>query len=237
MKPRLQVSPSMPNTRCAVLVPVTDHIEADCERGLQELESRGYAVRRLKGIPAIDLARSQLATDALAEGFDELMWIDADVAFEADSVARLQAHHLPLACGLYPKKGQRALACHVLPGTKEISFGHGGGVVELLYGCAGFLLTQRDVYRAIQQTERLPVCHAWSQKPLVPYFLPMIVPKNGGHWYLSEDFAFFERARRCGYPVYADTTIRLWHIGSYGYSWEDAGIDRERYGSFIMKLE
>jgi hypothetical protein len=35
--------------------------------------------------------------------------------------------------------------------------------------------------------------------------------------YLTEDYAS-ERARRCGYRLVADTTIRLQHIGAYGYS-------------------
>ena len=44
-------------------------------------------------------------------------------------------------------------------------------------------------------------------------------------WYLAEDFAFCERARQCGYTILADTTIRLGHIGSCEYSWEEAGSD------------
>jgi hypothetical protein len=34
----------------------------------------------------------------------------------------------------------------------------------------------------------------------------------------------------------ADTTIRLWHHGSYGYSWEDAGKDQERYETFYINV-
>jgi hypothetical protein len=34
----------------------------------------------------------------------------------------------------------------------------------------------------------------------------------------------------------ADTTIRLWHHGSYGYSSEDAGKDQERYETFYFNV-
>jgi hypothetical protein len=34
----------------------------------------------------------------------------------------------------------------------------------------------------------------------------------------------------------ADTTIRLWHIGTYRYGWEDAGADRQRFGTFTVDL-
>jgi len=109
-------------------------------------------------------------------------------------------------------------------------------LVELLYGATGFLLTHAEVYRRIQETERLPVCNEQRGRPIVPYFLPMIVPDGEGHWYLGEDFAFFERLRRCGYKIFADTTIRLSHIGGYGYSWEDAGSDQHRYAIYHFKL-
>jgi hypothetical protein len=35
-----------------------------------------------------------------------------------------------------------------------------------------------------------------------------------------------------GFEIVADTTIRLWHVGCYGYSWEEAGSDKERYASY-----
>jgi hypothetical protein len=34
----------------------------------------------------------------------------------------------------------------------------------------------------------------------------------------------------------ADTAIRLFHHGSYGYTWEDAGNDKPRYESYYFKV-
>ena len=42
--------------------------------------------------------------------------------------------------------------------------------------------------------------------------------------------------RQCGFKVIADTTIRLWHVGSYTYGWEDSGLEHERTGSFTLHL-
>ncbi len=39
------------------------------------------------------------------------------------------------------------------------------------------------------------------------------------------------------FPIIADTTIRLWHIGDYAYSWKDAGIDRQRLADFDYRFE
>lgn len=224
------------NEQCVVLVPVAHHVEPECDRALRALEARGYPVRRVWGYAAIDQARSQMATDALAEGFAELLWIDADVAFDPDDVERLRRHELPVVTALYPKKGQRAFACSLLPGTTQVVFGAGGGLQEIHYGATGFLLTRREVYAAVQERNALPACNTWAGRPVVPYFLPMVVPHAGGHWYLGEDFAFFERLRRAGYRIFADTTVRLWHVGRYGYSWEEAGQELPRYATYHLNL-
>lgn len=123
---------------------------------------------------------------------------------------------LPIACGIYAKKSTRAIAASVLPQTERIVFDEGGGLHELYYGATGFLLTRREVYEKIQKLQNLPVWNVWDglNTPLVPYFLPMIIPWRGGNWYLGEDFAFFERARRSGFKIMSDTTIRLKHYGS-----------------------
>jgi hypothetical protein len=211
----------MDNSRCVILVPAAHAIEPHCELTLRQLEGMGHPVRRLHGFSQIDLARNRLAADALAEGFEELMWIDSDMAFEPRSVGQLRAHGLPLVCGLYPKKIEKALTAQLLPGTREIVFGQGGGVVEILYAATGFLYTRRQVYLDVQQKLNLPLCNQRTGRPIVPYFLPMVVGAGDDCTYLGEDFSFCERARRCGHRIFADTTIRLQHIGIYGYSWED----------------
>lgn len=224
----------MDPSRCVVLVPVGSHIEAECARGLSDLEARGYAVRRVSGYSAIDQGRSQMATDALADGYDELMWIDADIGFDADAVELLRSHELAMVCGIYPKKGLRELACHVLPETNKMVFGDGGGLQELLYAATGFLLTHRRLYEAMGKD--LPICNERFGRPTVPYFLPMLIPDGAGHWYLGEDFAFSERARRCGFDVMADTRIRLEHVGRHGFSWEEMGSDRPRYATYNFNI-
>lgn len=220
------------HSKCVVLVPIANGVAAECERGLFELERRGYSVRRVRGYSAIDQGRSQMATDALADGFEETMWIDADVGFDPDDVDKLRSHNAPVVCGIYPQKGRRVLACHVMPGTAKLVFGEGGGLTEILYAGAGFLLVRREVYATIQRTLELPLCNERFGSPLVPYFQPMSRRDGDGYWYLTEDFAFCHRTRECGLKILADTSIRLMHFGNYGYSWEDAGMELERFQTF-----
>jgi len=231
-KPRDPMDPQ----KCVVLVPFNGMIHPECERGLKELERRGYPVWRTPGYAAIDLARCQLATDALLDGFEETLWIDSDIGFDPDDVTLLRLHMLPIVCGVYVKKGEKALTCEMIPSTQNIQFGETGGLVELLYAATGFLLIRREVYLGIQKHLKLPTCNELFGKPLLPFFMPMIRPHDDGHWYLGEDFAFSERARQSGFKIYADSSIRLWHIGWYRYGWEDAGIDRERFTSFNLSF-
>jgi hypothetical protein len=226
-----------PPKLCTILVPVADRIEPACEAALRQLERRGYPVVRAYGYRQIDLARNQMASDALAGGCEETLWIDADTGFDPDAVEQLRAHREPIVCGIYPKKGKRELAIHVLPGTKEIVFGAGGGLLEILYAPTGFLLVRREVYDKMERQLELPRCQADTGRTLVPYFAPLIRPDGDGLWYLADDFAFSERARQCGYRVMADSRLRLWHLGSYGHSWEDAGRGTTRFGTYHFHLK
>ena len=54
--------------------------------------------------------------------------------------------------------------------------------------------------------------------------------------YLAEDWAFCERARAAGLPIFADPSIRLWHFGRYGYGWEDAGRSTERFDIYTASF-
>jgi hypothetical protein len=177
-----------------------------------------------------------MASDALAAGCHETLWIDADTAFHPDMVDRLRSHELPIVSGIYPKKSKRELAIHALPGTKEIVFGKAGGLIEILYAPTGFLLVRRAVYDKLREQLELPHCFADTGRTLVPYYAPLIRPDGDGWWYLADDFAFCERARLCGFKIMADTTVRLLHIGSYAYGWEDAGRKINRFANFKYRL-
>ncbi len=220
--------------KAVVLVPVGGAIEPECEAGLVELERRGIPVRRVRGHSDIGRGRSQIATQALADGFDDLVWIDSDVAFAPESVERLLGHaQLQVVGGVYPMKGKRSLPIRPKTVPTELVLGEGGGLVEVVYLPAGFLLTRREAFAAIQERLALPRCDAEGGVGIVPYFLSLVVPtEEGGHRYLSEDYSFCHRAREAGVGVWLDCAVRLGHVGRYTYHWEDAGQDRALYATY-----
>ena len=234
-RPSRNQAASDPST-CAILVPAGSGITIDCEESLRELERRGFAVHRLPGFAAVDQARNILATKALLAGVEETIWIDSDIEFMPDDVEKLRLHKLPIVAGIYAKKGVQAIASNVMPGTESFEFGRGGGLYSIAFAGTGFLYVHRHVYETIQMKLGLPVCNELFGEVVIPFFQPRLHPQADSTWYLAEDFSFSQCAKDCGFKLVADTTIRLWHVGTYRYGWEDAGKKTQRFDSYTMNF-
>src|SRR5437762_5854992 len=210
------------NSKCAILVPAFGQPVPKCDFGLRALEQRGYPVRRVGGFSAVDQSRNQMASDAIHDGFTETMFIDTDIGFEADAVERLRAHKLPIVAGLYPQPAARSLACELLPETKTVVFGERGGLIEIKYAAAGFLYVRREAYETIRDKLKLPLCNTRFGRGCWPFFQPYWIEEQKSgvgdqeseatnaaakvrHRYLTDDFAFCERARQAGLKIMADT--------------------------------
>jgi hypothetical protein len=198
------------------LVPAHRYIEPEVEEGLRMLESRGYRVGRMFGCSAIDQARCELAYLAMEAGREYLFWIDSDVAFRLSDVERLLSHREHVVCGLYRAKKDRVVICgDLLDVEGGAHFGRGGpGLQEIRYPPGGFTCVHRSVYEA---TGGEVVYNRQFGTPLKPWYLPMTIEDHDGPRYLSEDFAFGERVRAAGYPIYADFSLILGHIGNHTY--------------------
>jgi hypothetical protein len=96
------------------------------------------------------------------------------------------------------------------------------------------MCTHRRLYEAM--AAELPTCNEHFGEAVVPYFLPFVVETERGPWYLGEDYAFCERARRAGHRVLVDTRVRLFHVGTYEYGWEDAGGSLPRNAEYTLHL-
>jgi hypothetical protein len=212
--------PALAPRRIAIC-PYHSFIEPACERGLSALEGRGWTVWRRSGSAAIDRERSRLATAALDEGYEALLWVDSDQDFEPESAERLCEHAVPFVSALIARRGVRDFACVFNDDTERVGVGAAGGIVPVRYVGAGFALVRRAAFEAVQAHFALPriVDPAGA---IVPYYLPMVTEVSGTTLgYLGEDFAFCDRLRRAGVPVLVDTRLRIGHIGHHTYHWED----------------
>jgi hypothetical protein len=208
-------------SRCAVIVVGRFLAGSPIAGQLAELERRGYPVWHIASEGNADLVRSQAVSAALARGFRETLWVDAAIEFDPNDVVKLRAHQLPLVTGICPRRGGLGLDLELLPSISRLELGIGGGLLEIQYASAGFLHVRHDVYDAQRTQLNLPSCTAGAGPPFVPYFQPMVKQTGVATTYLEADFAFCERARQCGFSIFADTTIRLWRNGDYRFSWED----------------
>ncbi len=234
----IESTPPPGRAKSVILVPHLNGIEPECEHSLSQLEQAGVRIIRRAGCSAIDVARNEMASDALHDGFESLMFIDSDTGFEFQDALRLLARPEPVLAGIYPKKVRREFASTFAPGISDILFGpESPGLYPLRYAATGFLRIRAEVLRRMIQELKLPLCNTQWGRGCWPFFLPLIVPQStGGLHYLGEDWAFSYRLQQIGVTPLADTSFRLWHYGRYGYSWEDAGSDKERFMTYFFKI-
>ena len=220
--------------QAVVLVPYQSVIEPECDDALRKLEAEGVRVVRSGGSSAIDVARNVLASDALHDGFESIFFVDSDIGFEPIDALRLLARPEPVVAGVYAKKGRREFASIFADGVAEVVFGaQAFGLYPLKYAATGFLRIRASVLRRMIDELNLPHCNTHWGRGTWPFFQPMVVPHGEGkEHYLGEDWAFSHRLHRIGVTPMADTSIRLWHYGRYGFSWEDVGIEPKRYATF-----
>jgi len=224
--------------RSVVLVPHLHGVDWECEQGLRALEQGGVKVVRRVGSSAIDAARNELASNALHDGFEVILFIDADIGFDPADAFRIMARPEPVLCGIYAKKGTRGLASVFDQGTSEVFFGpEAAGPYPVRFAATGFLMIKTWVLRTMIERLELPLCNTKWGRGFWPFFLPMIVPHDGDRLhYLGEDWAFSHRLAQIGICPKADTSIRLWHWGRHPYSWEDAGESKARYRSYNIRV-
>jgi predicted O-methyltransferase YrrM len=230
--------PAPARTRSMALIPHMNGIEWECEQALRQLEGAGVRVVRRGGCSAIDVARNEMISDALHEGAESIIFIDSDIGFNPADALRLLARPEPVVAGVYAKKGMRELASQFLPGVKDVLFGpEATGPYPLHYAATGFLRIRAEVLHRMIGELQLPLCNTHWGRGVWPFFMPMIVPhgKDKVH-YLGEDWAFSYRLAQIGITPLADTTIRLWHWGRYGFSWEDAGSAVNRFRTYNYHL-
>lgn len=148
---------------------------------------------------------------------DVFLMIDDDIIFkpeDAQRVVDLAREKRGIACGAYPVRGGAHLACR--PWDTTVVFGPDKPPVEIEYAATGFLAAHRDVCEAIAAT--LPLTHAWETWAFWPLFWPSIKGADGAAEYLSEDWAFCQRARDLGFGVWLDPRVELTHMGQAAYT-------------------
>jgi SAM-dependent methyltransferase len=185
---------------------------------LMALQTRGWRITTKAGDALIDRSRAiAVSTWYRTTNDDVFLMVDDDIAFEPEAAERIVARcreGFDVVSAAYPVRDGGHLALRGLHG--DITFGPDVPPVEVRHAATGFLAVHRRVVAELVQT--LPLCHAnqpWAFWPMFqPY--PMEDVFAGGWNYLSEDWAFCERARALGFTVWLDPSVRLDHLSRVG---------------------
>lgn len=162
----------------------------------------------------ISRARSKLATEFLESDCDYLLFVDADLDFPADAVDRLVKHDRDIVAAPYAVKN---IPTRWALGFLEDQPAYVAGLMKVRNVPAGFTLVKRRVFEALVSPE-LTFHEEGDEKSYYAFYLPYLVEReNGRRAFLSEDFAFCQRASDKGFEVHCDFDVRLNHWGTYRY--------------------
>lgn len=192
----------------------------------------------------IQRARNALVHSFLKTDFTHLMFIDADIRFNANDILSMLLADKPILCGLYPKKEINWHKVHAaaLSGVppEELSKYSGSFVVnlkdmeqeaavavneplEIWHGGTGFMMIKREVFE--QMKDHVPSytnnTHDLGEtmgNELVHEFFATSINPADGHL-LSEDYHFCRTWRTaCQGTVWAAPWVQLEHVGTYSFN-------------------
>ena len=207
-------------TKVLFFSPVFNHQDANIIKNHQFVrETSEHQITYLvisKG--SVEHNKSIAYREFLKGDWDYFFNVDADIFFlepEINPIDTLISHGKDIIGGIYVYKRQPCLPTHrpldlqesyeknkEFP--KDYKFNIPKEVHEVKWLAGGCMLISRKVIEELTKEFQVPN-------------LPMIYKKE----YLSEDFAFCQRAREKGYKIYADSEINLAHQGNYLYKLED----------------
>lgn len=168
---------------------------------------------------------TSVATFLKETPFERLMFIDADIGFEADDVAKLWNLDVDVAVGAYQmKKPGSSLAAWKNGKLIKITDGM-KSPFEVDFAGTGFMMIKRTVFERMMadlpQIEYIEgqVEQCWA------FFDTELHEFNGKRVYLSEDYFFCQRWHEMGGKIVLDPTIRLTHIGNYAYGRPNGSLE------------
>lgn len=155
----------------------------------------------------VDVNRNKIVETALKGGTTHIMFVDADMIFPDDGVAKLLKLDKDIVGANYNIRLDPTAdtlsgpTVKMLVDGKVVSMVNKDFPTELFKAYAiatGFMMIKADVFKKLNK----------------PYF-EAFQEANGKHH--TEDVEFCKRANDAGFEVWCDPTIKMGHIGNYVY--------------------
>jgi glycosyltransferase involved in cell wall biosynthesis len=181
----------------------------------------------IKGDADIGRARNVAATNFLEQSdADIFLTIDDDIWFSPEDALTLCKkcyNGYNVIGGLYMTRGILNVQPAILLADNEaFTFQPDEKPLKAQFLSTGFMAMHRKVFEKMTKHPEVRYCMKTSKTPFYTFYLQKTIPwPNDENLYLSEDWAFCQRAREMGFDIWLDPTIRLGHIGKYIYRLED----------------
>ena len=162
----------------------------------------------------IQRARMGMTAEFLKTNYSHMMWLDADIEFTPEDVAKLWNMDADIAVGVYCMKKEGSPFAAWQDGKLITNLNHVvkniDGIASIDYAGTGFMMIKREVIEDLStKVEKYE-----NEMPDIPalYMTPI---RDG--YLVSEDYYFCALAREHGYKVLMDTNVRLGHWGLKRY--------------------
>ena len=188
-----------------IAIPCMDQVPTAFCHSLAMIQVVGECKLTMKAGSLIYTSRNALATEAIQQEMDYVFWLDSDMVFKPDTLARLfntlKKYDLDMVTGLYfrrvpPYTPVLFDTLNIDPETDECVWSEFKEIPAKPFevgGCGfGCVLMKTDVFFDVQSK-----------------FGNMFAPiANNG-----EDVAFCWRARQCGFKIVCDPSVICGHVG------------------------
>lgn len=170
---------------------------------------------------SVNDARNEIVSEFLQTDCTDLVFVDADVRFQASDLQKLLSYDRDVVAGIYPKKTDNTeYPLQMFPGdlwTEE------DGVLEVMGVPTGFLRIRRNAVETLCKY----VAHVRQKGELAP-LMPIIFERTTINSYrMTGDFEFCRKWRSLDGKIFVDPEMYLAHAGKQ--EWEGSLGDHLRY--------
>lgn len=187
----------------------------------------------------IHKTRNMIVHSFLKSKDEYLLFIDSDLAFDAEQVLRMITTKKKLVCGIYPKKNisweavyesvKNGAPAHLLPSLASQylflptpdSEPNKKGLIEVERAATGMMLIHRSVFETLADKVGSFKLEAAQQNvseendDIKEFFFTCPDPQTG--IFLHEDFNFCRIWKETGGKIYAAPWVKLLHIGTHNF--------------------
>lgn len=198
--------------RVLICVPSGDDVKADFAFSLAAMINHAHG-EQIPGLEALGIqnkrtsvlpdSRNSLAQDAIDGGYTHLLWIDSDMRFPRDMLARLLRHGVPIVgINASMRNPPYKTTAMTAPGVNCITNRDSSGLEKVQRMGMGVVLHTVEVLHAIHKR---------------PYFTFEYLKSR--HKHRGEDYYFGEKVTKAGFRLVIDHDVskEVGHVGSFAH--------------------